>query len=205
MEGMQGWPAQRKIPMPEQSGPPPSVGRIGTQGGATSFSLGLIAFLIGSVLVVYTVRNPSFDPSQALRAPILELGAAFEVPQSGDYVAYVESTGCGGSASIEFVQVGQPVAESLWQPSGDFPIYSHDALCGTPVGVFALPTIGKWTATTTRVDGGKVALYPADDPPDHVLAGPVWIGGLLVLVGAVLLARGLMQHRRWRRSTRALA
>jgi hypothetical protein len=200
---MQGWPSHSQVPMPEQSGPPLSVGRVGTQSGTAAISLGLLVVFIGGVLVLLSIRNPSFDPTQATRAPADEGSASVEVAQPGDYVVYLETPDCS-SSSVQLVQTGQTETRSGPPPGGWAQAYDFDSRCGVVDGVYGLPTSGEWTAMTPMVAGAYVALYPSGDPPTRVDAAPIWIGGVLLILGGALFARGMVQHRRWQRAIRAL-
>jgi hypothetical protein len=166
--------------------------------GSLPLCVGVALVLLGGVLLLLTLRNPSFDPARLLRAPIDEGTAAVDIPAAGDYVVSTEGPDCSTTGGVELVQEGQEAVQKSSSPT--FRSYEYGGLCGTSLGVYPVPASGIWTAVTPPTLGGNLTAYPENDPPTRVDSGPLWVALPLIAAGLVVSIVGFMQRRRWRRA-----
>jgi hypothetical protein len=172
--------------------------------------VGVALLLLGGLLLLLTVRNPEFEPSSGLRAPIEAGKATVEVPSPGRYVAYFEpDEGCTNlSTSTAVVSMGELTAVRVEPVSERFRRYEFEGRCASAIAVYGIPAAGEVTVSTPSAVAGvanlhpaAVALYPADDLPTAPDWSMAWVFGPLLAVGLALVVSGSLQARRWRTAT----
>jgi len=171
--------------------------------GKGRLTSGALLLLFGGVLLVGTVRNPTFDPALGLRASVDEGTAAVELSGPGDYVVFLESSDCTGGTT-ELARVGERTVSLSPLTDARFAPYTFDDRCAQPLGVASIPVAGLWTASLTTVEGANLVLYEAAAPPTSADWDLSWLFLPALGAGVVLVGQGLVQHSQWRRSQRAL-
>jgi hypothetical protein len=178
---------------------PPDVARIAARDGSLPLGIGVVCLLIGGVLLMLTLRNPSFDPGGMSRVAMDEGTATVDVAEPGYYVAYIETADCS-SSFVQFTQPGQPVAQSTPAASARYPRYQGAEDCGIPLGLYALTASGPWIAASQLPLTGNVAFYLDDDPPGRIDMATLWFGVTILVIGGAVTGMGLVQRRRWKQA-----
>jgi hypothetical protein len=189
--------------------PPAALGPISTKTGAGAVALGSVLTVVGALMLIFTVRNPVFDPAPGLRFPVDEGTAAVEVAEPGNYAVYLQAPECL-IEPVRFERVGErPVALG---PITDerFVRFDDAGRCAQPVGTVPVPVAGLWTAslgTTTAAlaeEDVDLVLFPADVSPSSIEWELAWVFVPAFVLGVALLVQGIRDHRRWRHSLEQL-
>ncbi len=143
----------------------------------------------GAIVLLLTVRNPSFDPDgDSLRQELDESGyTKVGINRSGRYVAALDFYGPAGGltwAPRPTATDGKTaeVAEFVSSPIAGFEVLELDE--------------GDWTFVSPGAAGATLLVFSADDPPTRIDWGTAIVFVPLLGAGVALTVTGMVQRRR---------